>query len=95
MFSSTMTASSITIPTASVNASKVMTLRVKCIIESKVKVAISEAGIATAAMMAERQFHRNRSTTSEARMAPRIRCSSTACSDTLMKVDSSATRRVS
>ncbi len=44
------------------------------------KVEITDAGIATAAMMVERQLRIKASTTMQARMLPRIRCRLISCS---------------
>ena len=54
-----------------------------------------DVGIAIAAMSVERQFHRNTSTTSAARIEPTIRCSSTLLIDALMNSDMSRTTRMS
>src|SRR6266850_2433600 len=60
MFSSTMMASSITIPTASVNASSVMLFSEKSIPRISVNVEMMEAGMATAAISTARQFRMDR-----------------------------------
>ncbi len=77
MFSSTTTASSITMPTASVRARSVMTLSVKPMYSMAPKVAMSEAGMATAAITVGRSLRRKSQTTAEAKSEPRIRCSCT------------------
>ena len=77
MFSSTTMASSITTPTISTSASMVMLFSVKFSQYIAPKVAMIEAGIATAAIIVARQLRMNSSTTSDARIAPRIRCSCT------------------
>ena len=56
MFSRITTASSITIPTASVSASSVIMLSVKPMTAMRANVAMSELGIATAAMSVGREF---------------------------------------
>jgi hypothetical protein len=74
MFSSTTIASSMTMPTMSTRASMVTLLSVKLSAHIMPKAAITEAGIATAAMKVERQLRMKARTTSEARMAPSTRC---------------------
>ena len=59
MFSSTTIASSMTMPTASVRASMVIELSVRPMYQIRPKVAMIDAGIATEAMMVDRQFPRN------------------------------------
>ena len=54
-----------------------------------------DVGIATAAMIVERQFHRKISTTAAARIDPTTRCSSTLRIDALMNSDMSRTTRMS
>ena len=66
-----------TMPTASVSASIVIELSVKPWYQIRPKVAMIEVGMAIAAMIVERQFQRNTSTTPAARIEPTIRCSST------------------
>ncbi len=44
------------------------------------KVEMTEAGIATAAMMVERQLRMKANTTMQARMLPRIKCTLISCS---------------
>ena len=66
-------ASSITTPTISTRASMVTLLRVKLSAFIMPKVAITEVGIATAAITVERQLRMKANTTSEAKMLPRIR----------------------
>ena len=68
-------ASSITTPTISTSASMVMLLSVKLSEHIAPKVEMIEAGIAIAAMIVARQLRMNSSTTSDARIEPRIRCS--------------------
>ena len=80
MFSSTTMASSITTPTISTSASMVTLLSVKWSAAIMPKVAITEAGMATAAMNVERQLRMKASTTSEARMLPSTRWMSISCS---------------
>ncbi len=80
MFSSTTMASSITTPTMSTSASMVTLLRVKPRAFIMPKVEITDAGMATAAMIVERQLRMKANTTSEARMLPRIRWMLISCS---------------
>ncbi len=68
-------ASSITTPTISTRASMVTLLSVKSRAFIIPKVAMTEVGIATAAITVERQLRMKANTTSEAKMLPRIRCS--------------------
>ena len=70
MFSSTTIASSMTIPTASVSASIVIELSVKPWYQIRPNVAMIDVGMAIAAMIVERQFQRNTSTTAAARIEP-------------------------
>ena len=72
MFSSTTIASSMTMPTDSVSASMVIMFSVKPMYQISPKVAMIEVGIAMAAMIVERRFARNSSTTSAARIEPTI-----------------------
>ena len=95
MFSSTTIASSMTMPTASVSASMVIELSVNPWYQIRPNVAMMDVGIAMAAMMVERQFHRNTSTTAAARIDPKTRCSSTLSIDALMNSDRSRTTRIS
>ena len=69
MFSSTTIASSITMPTASVNASSVMLFSVKSIARISVKVAMIEAGIASAEISTARTFRMKNITTSDGEQA--------------------------
>ena len=73
MFSSTTMASSITMPTISTRASMVTLLSVKPSAHIMPNAEITDAGMATAAMIVERQLRMKASTTSEARMLPRTR----------------------
>src|SRR2546425_2370409 len=91
MFSSTMIASSITMPTASVNASRVILLSEKSMYRISVNVAIMEVGMARAAINTARQLRMNSSTTRLARKLPRTRCSSSECTEALMKTEMSWT----
>src|SRR5574341_1316328 len=77
-------ASSITMPTASVSASRVRRLSVNPMAYIRAKVLMIEVGMAMAAIRVERQLRRNSSTTRAARMAPTIRCSWTVLTDSLM-----------
>ncbi len=90
MFSSTTMASSMTMPTASASASKVMVLMVKPISHMPMNVPMIDVGMASAAMIVLRRLPRKISTTSEARMAPSTRCSRTAL--TLVRVVSVLSR---
>ena len=67
MFSSTITASSMTIPTTSVSASRVMMLRVKPMYCMAAKVAMSELGMAMAEMRVGRKRRRKNQTTPAAK----------------------------
>jgi hypothetical protein len=87
MFSSTTMASSITIPTARVSASRVMLLSVKSMTLSRVKVAMIEVGMARDAMMTERTLRMKRNTIREASTLPKKRCSSSDAMEALMKTD--------
>ncbi len=91
MFSSTTMASSMTMPTASARASKVMMLSVKPIAHINPKVPMMETGIASAAMSVLRALPRKRSTMTAAKTAPRTRCSLTAFTLVLIDADSSRT----
>ncbi len=86
MFSSTTTASSITIPTISVSASIVIWLSVKPIAAIKPNVAMIEVGMAMAAMKVERILQRKTKTTMAARMLPSTRCRFIECRAALMKI---------
>jgi hypothetical protein len=83
-------ASSMTMPTASASASKVIVFIVKPIHHMHMNVPTMEVGIATAAISVLRRLPRNNRTTSEARIAPRPRCSLTA--PTLVRVVSVLSR---
>ena len=91
MFSSTTTASSITMPTASVRASSVMTLSVKSMYFMAAKVAISELGMATAEISVGRKRRRKRQTMKAAKSEPATRCSLTASTAATMNFDWSRT----
>ena len=84
-----------TMPTASVSASIVMVFSVKPWYHISPKVAMIDVGMAIAAMIVERQFPRNTSTTSAARIEPTTRCSSRCRIDALMNSDRSRTTRIS
>ncbi len=88
-------ASSMTMPTASVSASIVIELSVKPWYQMSPNVEMIEVGMAMAAMIVDRQFHRNTRTTAAARIDPSMRCSSTLEMDALMNSDRSRTTRVS
>ena len=95
MFSSTTIASSMTMPTARVRASRVMLLSVKSMALSSVKVAMIEVGMAREAMTTERALRMKRNTIREASTLPKRRCSSSDAMEALMKTDwSRITRRV-
>jgi len=85
MFSSTTMASSMTMPTASVSASMVSQFRLKPSAFMRVKVAITEHGMATAEITVARQLPMKRNTTTLASSAPTIRCFCTSASDMRMK----------
>ena len=72
-FSRTTTASSMTIPTASVSASSVDDVERESMYAIAANVAISELGIATAAMRVGRNFFRNSQTIPAAKIDPRTR----------------------
>ena len=93
MFSSTTMASSMTMPTASASASSEMVFSVNPISHMSRNVPTIEVGIASAAMMVLRKLPRKRSTTSEARIEPKTRCSLTA--STLVRVVSVLSRMTS
>ena len=84
-------ASSMTIPTASVNAKSVMLFREKSMPRINVKVAMMEAGMATAAISTARQFRIKSQTTMLARMLPKIRCSISEWTEAFMKSEISWT----
>ena len=86
-----MIASSITMPTASVSASRVILLSEKSMYRISVNVAIMEVGMASAAINTARQLRMNSSTTRLARKLPRTRCSSSECTEALMKTEMSWT----
>ena len=73
MFSSTTMASSMTMPTMSTSASMVTLLSVKPSAFITPKVAITEVGMATAAITVARQLRMKAITTRQARMLPRTR----------------------
>ena len=54
-----------------------------------------DVGMAMAAMIVERQFHRNTRTTAAARIEPRTRCSSTLWIEARMNSERSRTTRIS
>ena len=80
MFSSTTMASSMTMPTISTSASIVTLLSVKFSAFIMPNEAITEVGMATAAMTIARQLRMNSSTTRQARMLPRMRWLLISCS---------------
>ena len=82
-------------PTASVSASIVIEFSVKPWYQIRPKVAMIDVGIAIAAMIVDRQFQRNTSTTAAARIEPTIRCSSTLRIDARMNSERSRTTRIS
>ncbi len=84
-----------TMPTDSVSASIVIVLSVKPMYQIRPNVAMIDVGIAIAAMIVERKFARNSSTTSAARIEPTTRCSSTLWIDASMNSDLSRTTRSS
>ena len=67
-------ASSMTMPTISTSASMVTLFSVKPSAHIVPKAEMTEAGMATAAMMVDRQLRMNASTTSDARIEPSTRC---------------------
>ncbi len=73
-------ASSMTMPTISTSASIVTLFSVKSSARIMPKVAMTEAGMATPAMMVERHERMKSSTTRQARMLPRTRCILISCS---------------
>ena len=84
-------ASSMTIPTARVRASSVMLFREKSIPRISVNVAMTDAGMATAAIKTARQLRMKTQTMKLARMLPRMRCSSSEWTDALMNSEMSWT----
>ncbi len=80
MFSSTTMASSITMPTISTRASMVTLLSVKPRAAIMPNAEITDAGMATAAMIVDRQLRMKAMTTSEARMLPSTRWTLISCS---------------
>ena len=90
-FSSTTTASSITMPTASVSASRVIMLSVKPMYCMAPKVAISELGMAIAEISVGRKRRRKMKTMKAAKIEPAIRCSFTASTAATMNFDWSRT----
>jgi hypothetical protein len=86
-----MMASSMTMPTASVSARSVMLFNEKSIPRISVKVEITDAGIATAAISTARQLRMKIQTMKLARMLPRTKCSSSECTEALMKSEMSWT----
>ena len=89
IFSRTMMASSMTIPTASVSARSVMLFREKSMPRMRVNVAMMLAGMATAAIRTARQLRMKRKTMALARMLPRIKCSRSEWTEALMKSEMS------
>ena len=67
-------------PTISTSASMVTLFRVKFISFIIANVAMTEAGIATAAIIIARQFRMKAKTTRHARMLPSTRCTLISCS---------------
>ena len=84
MFSITIMASSMTIPTASVSPSSVIELRLKSISFITVNVATMDVGIATELISTMRQSRMNSHTMNDASKLPRTRCSSSAATEALM-----------
>ena len=82
-------ASSMTIPTASVNASSVMLFNEKSIPRMSANVAITDAGMATPAISTARQLRMKTQTMKLARMLPRIKCSMSEWTEALMKSEMS------
>ena len=70
-----------TMPTASVIASRVMLFSVNPMIRISVNVAMIDAGMASAEMMTARRFRMKNMTTIDANSAPNIRCSSSEATD--------------
>ena len=95
MFSSITMASSITIPTATVKPKSVMESMVKPIIFIKMNEPMMEMGIAKKAINVERSEPIKISTITPARKPPKIKCSSTVCTDALMLPDWSSIRLIS
>ncbi len=84
MFSRTMMASSMTMPTARVSPSSVIEFNVKSIARSSVKVVTIEVGMASEAISTVRQSRMNSHTMMEANRLPSTRCSSSALTEFLM-----------
>ena len=70
-----------TMPTASVMPSSVMLFSVKPIMRISVNDAISDAGMASAAMITARMLRMKNITTTAAKRLPKIRCSSSDSTD--------------
>ena len=81
MFSSTTMASSMTMPTASVMPSSVMLFSVNPMMFMSVNDEMIEAGIASAEMMTARTLRMKIITTTVAKSAPKMRCSSSEAID--------------
>ena len=84
-------ASSITMPTANVRANSVMLLSEKSMPRISVNVAMTDAGMATAAIKTARQLRINTQTTKLAKILPKMRCSIREWTDALMKSEMSWT----
>ena len=78
MFSTTMMASSMTMPTASASATRLIELSVTSAAHITPKLAMIEVGMDSAEMSVARPLPRKNSTTSAAKIEPRTKCSFTA-----------------
>jgi hypothetical protein len=87
MISRTTMASSITMPTARVRASRVMALSVNPATRMSPKVLTMLVGMATAAIRVERALPKKTKTMSAAQSAPRTRCSLTVAMEFSMNSD--------
>jgi hypothetical protein len=94
MFSSTTTASSMTMPTASTRPSIVRLFSVKPMYRMNVNVAMIDVGIASPATSVLRQSRMKISTVNATRSAPSHMCSVTVSIDALMNVDWSRMTRI-
>ena len=81
MFSSTIMASSITIPTARVSPSSVIEFSVKSMMRISVNVVTIDVGIAMELISTMRQSRMKSQTIRDASKLPRIRCSSSAATE--------------
>ena len=93
MFSTTMIASSMTMPTASARATRLMILSVRPCAHMTPNAAMIEVGMASAEMSVARELPRKTRTTMAANIAPSTRCSFTAW--TLVRMTFEVSRTIS